>query len=68
MVNFKIPCKFAPLFENPWIMRFSIDRKPYFAPQSETIDFQIESSFMNGTVYSGTYTLGNTQVEEGDEL
>lgn len=49
-------------------MRFSIDRKPYFAPQSETIDFQIESSFMNGTVYSGTYTLGNTQVEEGDEL
>ena len=52
-------------------MRSSNYRAPYDAPQSEIIDCQIESSFMIGTTttsYSGTYSFGDTRVEEGTEL
>ena len=46
-------------------MRLSHPRASYDAPQSEIIDFQIETSFLT---YSGDYRLGNTSVEEGDEI
>lgn len=52
-------------------MRSSSYRAPYDAPQSEIIDCQIESSFMNGTTtasYSGTYCLGDSKVVDDDTL
>ena len=50
-------------------MRSSSYRALYDAPQSEIIDCQIESSFMNGTTtYSGTYSLGDTKVVDDDTL
>lgn len=50
-------------------MRLSNHRVSYDAPQSETIDCQIENSFMNGTTsYSGTYSLGDTKVVDDDAV
>lgn len=50
-------------------MRSSSYRAPYDAPQSEIIDCQIESSFMNGTNFSRTVSFGESAVvDEGDQL
>lgn len=50
-------------------MRLSNHRASYDAPQSEIIDFQIESSFMNGTNFSRTVSFGESAVvDEGEQL
>lgn len=50
-------------------MRLSNHRASYDAPQSEIIDFQVETNFLNDSMnYSGSYRLGDTSVEEGYEL
>ena len=48
-------------------MRLSNHRASYDAPQSEIIDFQIESNFMNGTNYSRTFSFGESSVVDAEE-